>query len=178
MRTHEHKRIWLLDRQHFEQAIELLSSGIAYLRPVEGVIGIARGGREPASLLAGRWGLPYYEVMARHNLSDDVCSASMTPIEVELSGIRGAPSYQSVLIVDDICGSGETLQTVRSKIRSKWQECANIKTLTLCRNAGSTIIPNMYLWAVRDWVIFPWERAPEGFKTEPLPEPQRILTSI
>ena len=42
----------------------------------------------------------------------------------------------------------------------------------LCRNAGSAVIPDLWIWTVRDWVTFPWERVAPAPATTPLPFPR------
>jgi hypoxanthine phosphoribosyltransferase len=175
MRICDGKRVWRLDQGQFDRAIELLAEEFTQIQPIDSVVGIARGGCKTALQLSRRWNLPYYEVIARHNLSDRIHSAPMESVDVDVESIRRIPIQQSIVLVDDICGTGETLGAVKTKIRTNQEAPIVIKTITLCRNAGSTVAPNLCIWAVRDWVVFPWDPTPECSSTELLPEPQEVL---
>ena len=45
---------------------------------------------------------------------------------------------------------------------------------TLCRNEGSSVYPDAWVWDVRDWVVFPWEPHDPGLRTSPLPTPPTV----
>jgi len=67
---------------------------------------------------------------------------------------------KKVLLVDDICDSGETLSFCFEKLSKLSLE--DIKTATLHVKPWSKFKPNFYMEEVKEWVIYPWER--EEFK--------------
>ncbi len=88
--------------------------------------------------------------------------------------IEAIPRKMHILLIDDICGEGETLERVCQSIR-EFQNSKQILSVTLCRNAGSLFTPDAWVWTVRDWVIFPWEECPPGIQAEPLPKPDKVV---
>lgn len=175
MRVFEGRRIWHLEPEIFEDGMRLLAREIGTKWTIGAVVGIARGGREPAALLARLMNVPLHEIRARHNLSDDVWSKTAATVEVDVSSIGPLGQEARTLVVDDICGSGGTLQAVYGKFAELGIE--QIASVTLCRNAGSDPTPDMWLWTVQDWVVFPWESFPDGRLTEALPRARKACTA-
>jgi hypothetical protein len=93
-------------------------------------------------------------------------------VEIAPFKISGVNHRSRILLVDDICGSGRTLDAVRAALTRV--SPFSIFSITLCRNAGSASVPNMWIWSVRDWVVFPWESAPDDIATAALPLPQKV----
>jgi len=69
------------------------------------------------------------------------------------------------LVVDDICGSGKTLATLKEAILTAGK-ATQVHTVTLCKNAGSDVDPDLWAWTVNDWVWFPWEPRPREGQIE------------
>lgn len=164
-RIFDQLRVWRLDRQSLEKTIPLMGEAVRQQWLPEIVVGIARGGVEPARLLADYLGLPVYYVRAKHNSSDHIRSAPLSSVRVHLTDIARVPDGRRILLVDDICGTGKTLTSVSAYLRDM-RHVTVLNTVTLCRNAGSQISPDLSVWTVRDWVVFPWEKAPQGVITE------------
>lgn len=173
-RIFDQHRIWRLDRPVFEEAVFLLAETIARQWVVDIIIGIARGGREPAFALASHLHLPVYEICARRNRFDHIQSEAIPYVDIEMRGIAVIPRKMHILLIDDICGEGETLERVCQALR-EYQKPKQIRSVTLCRNAGSLFTPDAWVWTVRDWVVFPWEERPPGIQTEPLPKPEKVV---
>jgi len=83
------------------------------------------------------------------------------PIAVHLSHYLGVPFLDqiiflskdnftinsgNILIVDDICDTGRTLEKYK-----------NFKTATLFYKKRASVIPDFYVEVVEKWQIFPWE---------------------
>jgi hypothetical protein len=166
-RVFERKRIWQLDRAAFAAAAALIAGAERPHRP-QLIIGIDRGGRDLAAALSRHLDVPAVMIRARHNASDEINLAA-TSVTVDLGplGDRAAPAR--LLVADDIAGSGLTLAVTTGLLTGPCG-AASVRTAVLCRNAGSTVAPDTWVWDVADWVVFPWE-PPPGDPAEPLPFP-------
>lgn len=157
MRVFEHRQLWLLESSAYEQAAALFRDTLRQRWQADAVVGITRGGRALAQYLAEHLHLPYYEVQARHNSSDDLYSSTESAVTIDLGQI--AAKIPTLFLVDDICGTGATLTAVQERL-SAVCACERMITVVLCRNIGSTYMPDVYAWDVNDWVVFPWEPQP------------------
>ena len=166
-RVFEHVRIWRLDREGFEAAARMLAAAEP---PPALVVGIARGGAELARFLSDWFGVPFATVTARHNVGDEPYAEMSRAVEIE--GAVPAAGAASILIADDICGTGATLTAVVSHLTRQLGRVA-VRTVALCRNNGAAFVPDAWVWDVADWVAFPWEESPAG-STELLPTPERL----
>ena len=103
-------------------ALNIEKSGLEF----SGVYGLPRGGLIPAVMLSHRLSIPF--------LGEDTDDSG------------------NILIVDDICDSGETLDVYR--------EFENIQTVTLHYKTTAIYEPNFW-WKIAsqgDWIVYPWER--------------------
>ena len=93
---------------------------------IEAITGLPRGGLIPAVLLSHKLGLPY---VSSHNDFD---------------------GYENVLVVDDICDSGETLK----------EHHQFFTTATIHYKQTAIVKPDFYYsLAPRDkWIVYPWEQ--------------------
>jgi hypoxanthine phosphoribosyltransferase len=173
-RIFDNERVWSLSTQRFQRASELLIRFIGQQWDVKHVVGIRRGGELPAQYLSSKLGVPLSQVTAVRNKTDAIMSDAITDTKVTSL----SPPYRLssiTVIVDDICGTGDTLAAVTASL-SRHSPTTTFRTVTLCRNAAATTYPDLWLWTVRDWVIFPWEEIPPGICCEPLPLPTAVCT--
>jgi len=93
---------------------------------IEAITGLPRGGLIPAVLLSHKLGLPYV------NLSND------------------CEGHENVLVVDDICDSGETLK----------EYYQFFPTATIHYKQTAIVKPDFYysLTPEDKWVVYPWEQ--------------------
>jgi hypoxanthine phosphoribosyltransferase len=170
-RVFHNVRLWRLDAAGFEAAADLIADAEANYLP-EVVVGIERGGRPIADAAAKRLGVPTASMTARHNDTDAVRVPATGRVRVDDRGVGLLPVQARVLLVDDICGSGATMQTVAAVIRGVLRPRL-LRTAVLCRNAGATYTPDTWVWDVADWTCFPWEDDP-GQPTETLEVPREV----
>jgi uncharacterized protein len=111
-----------LDWQYIEDAVtnlahQIKSSGLN----IEHIFGMPRGGLIPAVMLSHKLNIPLFKT--------------------------GMILDNKVLIVDDICDSGVTLQKY------------NVTTATIHYKQSATIEPNFYysLTPEDKWLVYPWE---------------------
>jgi uncharacterized protein len=166
-RVFEHARIWQLDRDGFEAAARMLAAAEP---PPALVVGIARGGVELASFIGAWFGVPVATLTARHNVSDGPYAEMADAVEI--TGAVPITGPGSILIADDICGTGDTFTAVVSYVTGQLGHVV-IRTVALCRNNGAAFTPDAWAWNVADWVSFPWEEPPSS-RAELLPVPERL----
>jgi hypoxanthine phosphoribosyltransferase len=172
IRVFDHTHLWRLSDSALDQAVTLLATAAATdFGRFASVIGVAEGGRIPATRIAAQLGIPIAIVRARHNPTDATYTPASGNVWCDPDGL--APAGQ-VLVVDDICGSGATLRTVVTALTERSAPGARLVTATLCRNAGAATTPDLWVWDdLRDWVVFPWETQPPTGPTADLPMPTR-----
>lgn len=181
-RVFEHQRIWRVTPDALREACLLLFAAISRDHPqVDHVIGIANGGVAPARVLAGRFGVKPRTVQARHNVDDRLYRQATGNVTVDFDAFRRALGRRkldgTILIVDDICGSGATLHKLGNVLTPVLGLHARLFTATLCLNTGAQTQPDYSVWTVSDWVSFPWEKRPDQPITN-LPIPERVTCHV
>ena len=97
--------------------------------------GVPRGGLIPATWLSHKTGLKYQQINSAQ--------------------ISQMADLSHILIIDDICDSGETIQ----KIKENFPKC---QTATLYYKETAIVKPDIYGEIVgEEWIVFPWEENEE-----------------
>ncbi|MGH3711318.1 MAG: phosphoribosyltransferase [Pseudonocardiaceae bacterium] len=159
LRAFDHARLWVASEVGICEAARLLACAAeAGFGPIGEVIGIAEGGRTPAALIAAHLDVPIRIVHARHNPTEALYTQATGEVACDIGSIAAGSMRGRVLLVDDICGTGATLCTVADALAT-----ADLRLIScvLCLNAGAHMIPDLWVWEVRDWVVFPWEAVPD-----------------
>ncbi len=95
------------------------------------IYGVPRGGAIPAVWLSHKTGIDYYQLNS--------------------SQISKTANLSHILIVDDICDSGETIK----KLKENFPKC---QTATLYHKETAIDKPDIYgKISTYDWIYFPWE---------------------
>jgi hypoxanthine phosphoribosyltransferase len=182
-RTFRHRRILRIPLDAYDRAIEVLADSVRQRHwTVTATIGIANGGLAPARGLSELLHIPSYHVNAKHNPTDATYTEATGTVAYDLSPLTNRPAADSlggtVLVVDDICGTGATFATLLPELTAYLGTEVALRTVALCRNAGSTIAPDLWIWTVDDWVWFPWEPTLAAETTiEDLPIPSQVRTA-
>ncbi|WP_433496791.1 phosphoribosyltransferase family protein [Sphaerimonospora sp. CA-214678] len=182
-RVFERRHLWRMTTDAYWRATRLLAAAaLNRLGAVPLVIGIGNGGRAPAYAIGAETGASVVIVTARHNASNETRLQASGEVSCDMSPLRALGGTEPLpgpfLIVDDICGSGSTLIALMEALRPMAEPGSVICTATLCRNAGAPDgLPNLYVWDVADWVVFPWERVPAGQACSSLPVPVEVRTA-
>ncbi|MFJ8043814.1 phosphoribosyltransferase [Kitasatospora sp. NPDC096147] len=161
--------------QCYDAARLLAESMVGFAPTVSAVIGIANGGIKPATVVADYLGIPLLTAIARHNTSDEPWQQATGQVTVSLPAGLPATLEGTVLLVDDIAGSGATFDAVTTALTPRLQPGSSVLRLALCRNAGCSNGPDRWVWNVDDWVVFPWEDPHDG-DTRLMPAPRGVLT--
>ena len=95
------------------------------------IYGIPRGGAIPAVWLSHKTGIDYYQLNSAQ--------------------ISRTADLSHILIVDDICDSGETIK----KLKNNFPKC---QTATLYYKETAINKPDIYGQSIEEeWLVFPWE---------------------
>lgn len=179
-RSFAHRRILRMPMDAYTNAVSLLTDAVTeQLSPVEAVIGIAAGGLPPARRMGQLLGVPMLRVDAQHNPTDAAYTQASGRVSLNLSAMATALAGRRlggrVLLVDDICGSGATLDAVEPALAEHLAPAATIHPVVLCRNVAAERHLDLWVWTVDDWVRFPWEPPPPaGAAVEDLDLPERV----
>lgn len=119
------------------------------LPEVDLVIGIARGGVVPASLAAFQLDRPL-QVMRVQYRADDNSPMHDAPVLLSQPPLPDGPLR--ILLVDDVCVSGRTMQAARQALAGH-----DITTL-VCKGSGDYVL----FPEVAECVVWPWHVADAG----------------
>jgi hypoxanthine phosphoribosyltransferase len=113
--------------EEIEELVDLLAQQIIQSdHQIEYIFGLQRGGLIPAVLLSHKFGIP---------MTQD-------------------PTRQNILIVDDICDSGETFKELFIQYPNSLFACLHFKPHTSTFNPDFTA--NKFISDA--WIVYPWER--------------------
>lgn len=119
---------------------------------VEVIVGIARAGLLPATLVACQLRRELYPVRVTRRVNDDVHFSSpvwKVPVSPEVAG-------KVVAVVDEIADTGETLALVADRVQASGAS----RTITAClvRHSWAQPTPTVSVLVTDELVIFPWDQ--------------------
>jgi len=181
-RVFHHRHLWRLTPEAFAAGATMLARAAGQVRgPITAVVGIAKGGLPFAVVAADLLDVPRFMVSARHNATDGLYEQATGSVTCDAGqmahDLDGLALAGTILLVDDICGSSATLAAVRSAMRPHLDVRARVVTAALCLNAGAITRPDLWLWNVADWVVFPWEGDQPTGETTRLRIPAGVQTA-
>ena len=119
---------------------------------VQVIVGIARAGLFPATLVACGLRCEFYPVRITRRVNDQVTYEQ--PIwKVDVSPeVRG----QTVAVIDEIADTGETLAVVARRVRAL--DAARVTTASLISHSWADPAPDVVALVSDALVLFPWDR--------------------
>jgi uncharacterized protein len=128
-----------------------LVRAVAGFQP-EIILGVGRGGYYPATLMAHMLRAEIFPIRLSRRVNDAIVHESpiwlVRPPDL-ISGRR-------VLVVDEICSTGETLQVVRAEVEVRG--ASSIRTAVLYSHSQHADIPD-YIGLISDSLLLnPWDR--------------------
>lgn len=110
------------------------------------VVGVARGGLIPATIIAHKLGNPIVDCMTIKSYSNDNVQGAIEVVKT----IEGDGT--GVLVIDDLVDSGNTVKVIRELL-----PYATIATV-YAKPKGALLV-DMYSFSFDqdEWLIFPWE---------------------
>jgi hypoxanthine phosphoribosyltransferase len=124
-----------------EQMVAALLDGVMAWRP-DAVVAILRGGLVPGTMAACMLALP-------------LCMIGCERRTGTTSWIGPPTDGKRVLLVDDCCATGQTMQAARAALLHHGLDCA---TLTIVHDPETTSYVPDFSHPMRDLFRFPWER--------------------
>lgn len=117
------------------------------------IAGVSRGGWVPGRILSDLLAnartanvkVEFYVGIGKTSRKPQVTQ----PISEEISG-------KSVLLVDDVADTGESLLAALNHVRDRG--AGEIKTVTVYYKPHSKFKPDFFAETTSEWIIFPWER--------------------
>ena len=119
----------------------------------DAIVAVARGGWVPARILADFLLIrELYSVKAEHwgIVATVTSKAKITqPLTVDLTG-------KSVLVVDDVADTGETVEIVAQHVREK--NAKEVRTAVIDFKHTSKFVPDYYAREMSEWawIVYPW----------------------
>lgn len=139
-------------------AVEDMVRRLAERPPFDAVVAVARGGLVPATIIGHGLGIDdVHVVLAKRNAVSRPRSPRLARPVVQGRSFTGRQlAARRVLVVDDICGDGQTLETVRELVLGCG--ATDVETATVFMNERCTRPPTVLGRVTSSWVVFPWER--------------------
>ena len=143
--------IWPISWNDFHGICQALALAVAEFEP-EIIIAVGRGGFYPGTLIAHMLRVEIYPVRFTRRLNDVV-------LHTQPRWLLEPPALvqdKRVLVVDEICSSGQTLQGAVEKLAE--MGAAVVKTAVLYAHTWGAEIPN-YIGIISDALLLnPWDR--------------------
>lgn len=135
--------------RHIEKACNYFAREVIKHQPVDAIVGLTRGGLIPATLISHILDLPMVPVnySAKNGRGDNRNHNNMLPY------VEG----KSILIVDDICDSGKTLDDVDHHYNEHGYD---VFTAAIYYKHGAAMKPTFYWQKIPEdapWIVMPWE---------------------
>lgn len=123
------------------------------------VIGLSRGGLIPAVMLSHSLDIPFKALEWSFRDSNVQNEASLVHI------MNWYDPTKKILIVDDICDSGQTLTSLLAFLNKRFYNYAGFDTAVLINNVAQPLKPTYNAKLIdrshdKRWVNFCWEKAP------------------
>lgn len=135
----------------FHGLCKALAAGVAAFQP-ELILAVGRGGYYAGTLLAHILQVELYPIRLSRRVQDQVAFASPRWILGPPADVKD----RRVLIVDEICDTGETLQLVKDKVQAL--RPAELKCAVLYSHQHGADLPD-YIGLITDELLLnPWDR--------------------
>jgi hypothetical protein len=116
------------------------------------IIGIARAGLYPATLIAGMLRKEIYPIRITRRENDQV--KHKKPVwKVDVPDVVAG---KEVIVIDEIADSGETLSLVSRRLKRK--HASRVETAILVTHSWAKPRPNYYIVNSDELIIFPWDK--------------------
>jgi len=122
------------------------------------VVGVARGGLPPMASLASALGIRHVGVVFSRKTADDSQFAEMLPrAEFEGLALSGALNGESILLVDNIVQTGQTISNAAQALEHAGAGEQLVASLCSHKQRYSFRHYSPMFVEPDDWVAFPWD---------------------
>lgn len=137
--------------QDFHGLCRALALSVSGFAP-ELLLPVARGGNYPGTLLAHMLQVEIYPVRLTRRANDVVVSESPQWI----AGPPAEVTDRRVLVVDEMCDSGETLREIRAQVTALGAR--SVRTAVLYAHTWGAHVPDYIGLITDDLILNPWDR--------------------
>lgn len=117
------------------------------------VIGVLRGGAVPATILSHLFNCKLHVIGIK--TYDDTVQTDRAEFYAIDPAFYANCFYKRLLIVDDICDSGNSLKLLQEFFHEKTHK--PVDTATIYWKPTSHVKPHYYVHEAHEWISFPWE---------------------
>jgi hypoxanthine phosphoribosyltransferase len=142
------KGVLHVDWPLFGELSRALALRVARAYKPEVVVGIATAGVVPGAVVAAILGLEFHSFTVSRRSSKESAAGA------ELGSLSGAVRDRRVLIVDETCDTGETLELAISAVESAG--AASVSTAVSFRTGSYE--PDFHALATESTIVLPWDR--------------------
>jgi hypoxanthine phosphoribosyltransferase len=154
MQSYDYARREGIEEITWPRFAELTAKMVEQLAPlkVDAIVGIARAGLFPATLVACGLRCEFYPVRITRRVNDQVVHARpVWRVDVPPE-VRG----RTVAVIDEIADTGETLALVTQRVRARG--AARVVTASLVSHSWADPAPEIVALVTDALVLFPWDR--------------------
>jgi hypoxanthine phosphoribosyltransferase len=145
------KGVWPISWEDFHGLCKALAKAVSAFQP-EVILPIGRGGYYPGTLLAHLLQVEVYPVRVSRRVNNQVKYDNPRWLVEPPALVDG----KRVLIVDEICGIGETISMVKERVKSLGAR--EVRSAVLYAHTWGTNVPD-YVGLVSDALLLnPWDR--------------------
>lgn len=134
--------------EEYKQDLQTLTQKID--KPFNAILGIARGGLSMAQMLG-----EYYGLREVYSINTIGYEDTQKKESVEVFNIPELKEVESVLIVDDIVDSGDTLVEVLAVLNAQYPSITFL-TASIFYKKTAKIVPTWYVKEPKEWIDFFW----------------------
>jgi xanthine phosphoribosyltransferase len=136
--------------ENFQKDIRFITPKVAKFNP-EAIVSIARGGVTYGHFLSES--LNNRNLLSINSISYD----DTTKLDnITITNIPDLKNFKSILLVDDICDTGNTLYFTLIAIKNKYPTI-DIKTTTLFYKKDAKVKVDFTINEAKNWISFFWE---------------------
>jgi len=146
--------------EEFKEDLKTLINKID--QPFDAILGIARGGLSMAQMLG-----EYYDLREVYAINTIGYEDTQKKASVEVFNIPNLKSVKTVLIVDDIIDSGDTMVDVLRVLNDKYPKITFL-TASIFYKKTACIKPTWYIKEPLGWVEFFWSKDLQVFTNNPV----------
>ncbi len=144
------KGVLLVDWPLFGELSRALALKVAHSWSPEIVVGVATAGVVPGAAVAAILDLPFHSILVSRRYSTERVRATPAVFGAAPLEVRG----KRALIVDETCGSGDTLRLAVAALVNAGAE--EVRTAVAFRTGSFT--PDFHALATESAIVLPWDR--------------------